>query len=77
MPWKRDRIEERGAQKNLGGGTGCVRFRSGVETMVMKRTRDGGYLYGAEKDGIPKLPKWKLGIYNPRLFKKERECMKR
>ena len=43
-PWKRGKVEETRGQKNLGGGAGCVRFRSGVETRVRKRARDGGYL---------------------------------
>ena len=29
--WKRDRVEETGGQKNLGGGAGCSHYRSGVE----------------------------------------------
>ena len=43
-PWKRGRAEETEGQKNLRGGAGCARFRSGVETRVEKRIRDGGYL---------------------------------
>ena len=43
-PWKRSRVEETEAQKNLGGGAGFSRFRSGVETRVNKRIRDGGYI---------------------------------
>jgi len=43
-PWKRGRVEETGGQKNLGGGAGCARCRSGVKTRVKKRIRGGGYI---------------------------------
>ena len=43
-PWKRGRIEETEEQKNLGGGAGCARFRSGVKTRVKKRRQDKGYI---------------------------------
>jgi len=43
-PWKRGQIVERGAQKNLEGGAGCLCCRSEIGGRVLKRTREEGYL---------------------------------